>query len=283
MRYSSDESGKLSDEELLSVLTKLQDQDITVAGEAAETLYVLTSLPSAVKIDCKSAYTEYDKMVFGACTDFPEGSEARQETDWIDGRKYKMGDGFMMMEDVVAEDPEGQPDQCADPRAVSKCSDKDEIGHAGPVRVRRVAVHHSKDCIEYRSRIGQVAETFPGLVRLLGCGDASVRLSACRAMSQICFRHQTNKTATAACPGFWLALSATLEEAEARRDHRLLTEACRLLGGLASGHPDNQGMVAGDERLMEVLRRLWQAGGAGGEASGQIGKALNAVAHLVDL
>jgi hypothetical protein len=53
MKFVSNEAVKISDEELGGCIQKLKNDDRAEAADAAEALYRLTSLPTAVSIDVR--------------------------------------------------------------------------------------------------------------------------------------------------------------------------------------------------------------------------------------
>lgn len=122
----------------------LRSADAAEVAAAAAELYKMTSFSSAVAIDRPEAMTDYDRAVFGSgagpgaadaggcgAADFKPG-EAH-----LDGHRYLMGDGFMLNE---------------------------EEGKDGSVRTRRVAVMHSRNCLDNRSIIGKVPGVFEALL-----------------------------------------------------------------------------------------------------------------------
>lgn len=56
MKYVSNDALKISDETLGGFIEKLKDGDGSEAAGAAENLYRLTSLPTAVSIDVRAAF-----------------------------------------------------------------------------------------------------------------------------------------------------------------------------------------------------------------------------------
>lgn len=130
---------------------------------AAAELFRMTSFSSAVAIDTPEALTDYDRAVFGAgagggaggaasapppSTNNADPSFASGEAH-VDGRRYLMGDGFMLDEDFAD----------------------------GSVRTRRVAVMHSRNCLDNRSIIGKVPGVFEALV--IAIRSASISVLAC--------------------------------------------------------------------------------------------------------
>lgn len=53
MKFVSNEAVKISDEELGGCIQKLKNDDSAEAADAAEALYRMTSLPTAVSIDVR--------------------------------------------------------------------------------------------------------------------------------------------------------------------------------------------------------------------------------------
>ena len=122
----------------------------------------MTSFSSAVAIDRPEALTDYDRAVFGAGAGAGDGAAAPPSapatcsagTDFkpgeahLDGHRYLMGDGFMLNE---------------------------EEGTDGSVRTRRVAVMHSRNCLDNRSIIGKLPGVFEALVVAIRSGRICVR------------------------------------------------------------------------------------------------------------
>jgi len=254
-------------------LTIMMYSDNTAeAAKAAEELFKLTSFSSAVAIDTPEAMTDYDRAVFGAsaCTPPAESAaasqllsnetgnvkEAAEETFkpgemHLDGHRYLMGDGFMLNEN------EGD----------------------GSVRTRRVAVMHSRNCLDNRSIIGKVPGVFEALITAIRSNSAESRYQACRATSQIIFRNSDNKRVLGNMPDALEAISNVVMLATQEKDKRTLAQACRLLGGLVAGDENNSRSAAQDATLVANLRTCLLDGED--EVSGQAGKVLNAIAHLI--
>ena len=130
-------------------------------SRAAEELYKMTSFSSAVAIDRPEALTDYDRAVFGNGLGASSGGHeasasgaAMQKNGasaegqsfspgeaHLDGHRYLMGDGFMLNEDE---------------------------GPNGSVRTRRVAVMHSRNCLDNRAIIGKLPGVFEALVKAIG-------------------------------------------------------------------------------------------------------------------
>ncbi len=56
MKFVSNEAVKISDDDLGGCIQKLKNNDSTEAADAAEALYRLTSLPTAVSIDVRQLF-----------------------------------------------------------------------------------------------------------------------------------------------------------------------------------------------------------------------------------
>ncbi|EKX41984.1 hypothetical protein GUITHDRAFT_111840 [Guillardia theta CCMP2712] len=246
------------------------DEDMCMA---AESLYHMTSFTSGVSIDNHNAMTDYDKAVFlGKESSSTGENEAEQNGPvHVDGRRYMMGDGFMLMEDSTEE------------------------GAKADKHARRVAVMHSRSCIDNRVVIGKVEGIFEDLVNVMRRGSAQARFEACRAASQvisltqnargvcdtfkIAFRNNENKVALANVPGVLEAIREVLQQAYEDKDQKCITQACRVLGGIVSGNRQLHEAIAKDEKLIGMLRSFLEQGDE--EASGQAGKVLNCVsAHI---
>ena len=138
--------------------------DASEVAMAAEQLYKMTSFSSAVAIDRPEAMTDYDRAVFGAgagaavppsgaggptapaphaggTAEVPGPAFTPGEAH-LDGHRYLMGDGFMLNE---------------------------EEGPNGSVRTRRVAVMHSRSCLDNRAIIGKLPGVFEALVKAIRC------------------------------------------------------------------------------------------------------------------
>ena len=248
----------------------MYSDNTTEAAKAAEELFKLTSFSSAVAIDTPEAMTDYDRAVFGASACNAESAAASQllsndtgnvkgateETFkpgemHLDGHRYLMGDGFMLNE------KEGD----------------------GSVRTRRVAVMHSRNCLDNRSIIGKVPGVFEALITAIRSNSAESRYQACRATSQIIFRNSDNKRVLGTMPDALEAISNVVMLATQEKDKRTLAQACRLLGGLVAGDENNSRTAAQDATLVANLRTCLLDGED--EVSGQAGKVLNAIAHLI--
>ena len=112
MRFKEDREDATDDHgehrlEVESLVQLLQSADVSEAARAAEAIYKMTSFASAVCIDDRSAMTSYDLSVFGgepAEAPPPEGGDAPPPDGGddglgdvhVDGKRYGMGDGFML-------------------------------------------------------------------------------------------------------------------------------------------------------------------------------------------
>jgi len=233
--------------EVEEIVRDLRSGSNVQAARAAEELYMLTSFASAVSIDDKSALTTYDAKVFGTSAEGAENASDAASVSvegslqvpmnpeevggdvHVDGKRYLMGDGFMLMENT----PDGS---------------KDSDG----ARARRVAVSHSRCCIENRVLIGRAQGVFEGLVHVLEQGSSDGQLQASRALSQIAFRNAENKRAYGAIPGALRALGGVVQRALAAGEKRPLAEACRALGVLVAGDADNQEQAGMDKELVQA-------------------------------
>ena len=233
--------------EVEEIVRDLRSGSNVQAARAAEELYLLTSFASAVSIDDKSALTTYDAKVFGTLAEGAENASDAASVSvegslqvpmnpeevggdvHVDGKRYLMGDGFMLMEDT----PDGS---------------KDSDG----ARARRVAVSHSRCCIENRVLIGRAQGVFEGLFHVLEQGSSDGQLQASRALSQIAFRNAENKRAFGAIPGALRALGGVVQRALAAGEKRPLAEACRALGVLVAGDADNQEQAGMDKELVQA-------------------------------
>lgn len=247
-----------------SLVAQLRNsEDPGAVAAAAEELYKMTSMATAVAIDIPEAMTDYDRAVFGAGDGSaatgsttagglrPDSNGLRPGEEHIDGHCYLMGDGFMM----------------------------DESQNDGSVRTRRVPVMHSRNCIDNRSIIGKVPGVFEALVHAMRSSHGSSRYQACRAASQIVFRNADNKRAFGGTPGALGAISHVCILAAEQHDKRTLAQACRVLGVLVSGDVNNSTMAAQDEGLVNVLRACLTD--SQDEVSGQAGKVLNGISYLI--
>lgn len=145
-------------ESALQLVDKLSSDDAAEVAMAAAELYKMTSFNSAVAIDRPEALTDYDRAVFGngagggqevSASGAPSHQGAGAENPsfapgeaHLDGHRYLMGDGFMLNEDE---------------------------GPNGSVRTRRVAVMHSRNCLDNRAIIGKLPGVFEALVKAIGC------------------------------------------------------------------------------------------------------------------
>lgn len=128
-------------------LCATNSEDASEVAASAEELFRMTSFKSAVAIDTPDAMTDYDRSVFGAGAGAgdavtPPAGNSTADVSFstgdahVDGRRYLMGDGFMLDEDFAD----------------------------GSVRTRRVAVMHSRSCLDNRTIIGNVPGVFEALV-----------------------------------------------------------------------------------------------------------------------
>eukprot|EP00802_Teleaulax_amphioxeia_P013410 Tamp_13461.p1 GENE.Tamp_13461~~Tamp_13461.p1 ORF type:complete len:269 (+),score=63.52 Tamp_13461:2-808(+) len=260
MRYGGEELDAGRQAEAAQALVEtLRSADAAEVAAAAAELYKMTSFSSAVAIDRPEAMTDYDRAVFGSgagpgaadaggcgAADFKPG-EAH-----LDGHRYLMGDGFMLNE---------------------------EEGKDGSVRTRRVAVMHSRNCLDNRSIIGKVPGVFEALLVAIRSKSAETRYQACRAASQVVFRNSDNKRALGGLPDAMPAMSEVVNLATQEGDKRTLAQACRLLGVLVAGDEKNCGMAAQDANLVANLRACLLDGQD--EVSGQAGKVLNSISYLI--
>jgi hypothetical protein len=162
--------------------------------------------------------------------------DSLQETEWVDGKSYKMGDGFMTYTDEGAK---------AD--------------------TRRVAVMHSKNATSNRIGIGMVSGVFDALTSAIASGTPDTRFEttarhketkahtlgcaqtlkplthsilslflpplpryhSLRALSQISFRNSDNKRRFGETEGGFQAVGLALDHACASGDAKLLAEVRR--------------------------------------------------------
>lgn len=242
--------------EVESLVQQLHSSDVSEAAKAAEAIYMMTSFASAVCIDDRSAMTSYDLSVFGGDpAPPPEGGDDGLGDVHVDGKRYGMGDGFML-----------------------SC-DEGEDGAAKGKDWRRVAVSHSRSCIDNRVLIGETGGVFEGLVKVLSTGTTEGALQASRALSQMAFRNANNKRAFGETPGAMRALGGVVQRAFVAHEKRALAEACRAMGVLVAGDPANQEQVGTDSELVAALRRALERGDE--ESSGQAGRILNSVMHIL--
>ena len=104
MRFKEDREEAMDDHgehklEVESLVHQLQSGDVSEAAKAAEAIYKMTSFASAVCIDDRSAMTSYDLSVFGgepAEAPPAEGGDDGLGDVHVDGKRYGMGDGFML-------------------------------------------------------------------------------------------------------------------------------------------------------------------------------------------
>jgi len=263
MRFGGAELDATEQAQVASTLVeKLRSEDASEVAASAEELFRMTSFKSAVAIDTPEAMTDYDRSVFGAGAGAgdavtPPAGNSTADVSFstgdahVDGRRYLMGDGFMLDEDFAD----------------------------GSVRTRRVAVMHSRSCLDNRTIIGNVPGVFEALVTAIRSHSAESRYQACRAASQIIFRNKDNKTALGNTPDAMAAIGHVVMLATQDMDKRTLAQACRVLGVLVAGDEKNSMMAAQDAPLVANLRACLLDGED--EVSGQAGKVLNSISYLI--
>mmetsp|Transcript_28132 Transcript_28132/g.54899 ORF Transcript_28132/g.54899 Transcript_28132/m.54899 type:complete len:267 (-) Transcript_28132:214-1014(-) len=252
----SREEEKTTTSENIAGIVKRLTSNSPDAAVAAQELYALTSFSAAVTIDHPAAYTAYDRAVFGG-TKPPDHVEAQQDaeqTEWVDGKSYKMGDGFMTFT---------------------------EEGEAGTSQdTRRVPVMHSRNATSNRIEIGQVEGVFEGLVAAIASGTPDTRYHSLRALSQISFRNAANKKQFGETPNAIHSISMCIEQTRQSGDKKCLAEACRALSLVVSGDRANQELMMAHPTIVQSLQAIL-ADKEGGEAEGQAGKVLNTICHLL--